>query len=442
MASRQVRYTAYAGAYIIVFVAILAGINFLANRYNKSFDSTTNKRFSLSDQTEKIVKGLATEVKITVVDKTDRFIASRDLLDRYSNLSSKLRVDYIDPEKSPQLARALGARSFGQVFVENGIKREEARALTEEELTGAIIRTLKTGDRMVCSLSGAGESGFDEMTGDGLGLAKTALERYNYKTQVIKTLQKAEIPADCTTILVAGPRFDYPEPVVAGIKAFVEKGGHAMFLLAPALKTEKDDGAVNEKLVALLDSWGITVNNDVAIDESGSGVDSGFNKFVFVIDKYESHPIVRDMRDVGVAFPLVRTLTTKDKAEKLIATSDKSFATTTLDLKKLSADPPAGPKGPLPIAAAASIGKARIVVFGSISWATNSFFRYPGNRDLFLNAFNWMSSDEELISIRPKEPEDRRLNVKPGQGWVFPFASFFPPILIIIGGIMVWLRRR
>lgn len=215
-----------------------------------------------------------------------------------------------------------------------------------------------------------------------------------------------------------------------------------MFLLAPALKTEKDDGAVNEKLVALLDSWGITVNNDVAIDESGSGVDSGFNKFDFVIDKYESHPIVRDMRDVGVAFPLVRTLTTKDKAEKLIATSDKSFATTTLDLKKLSADPPAGAKGPLPIAAAASIGKARIVVFGSVSWATNSFFRYPGNRDLFLNAFNWMSSDEELISIRPKEPEDRRLNVKPGQGWVFPFASFFPPILIIIGGIMVWLRRR
>jgi len=442
MASRQVRYTAYAGTYIVVFVAILAGINFLANRYNKSFDSTTNKRFSLSDQTEKIVKGLATEVKITVVDKTDRFLASRDLLDRYSNLSSKLRVDYIDPEKSPQLARALGARSFGQVFVENGIKREEARALTEEEITGAIIRTLKTGDRMVCTLSGAGESSIDEMTGDGLGLAKTALERYNYKTQVIKTLQKAEIPADCSTILVAGPRFDYPEPVVAGIKAFVEKGGHAMFLLAPALKTEKDDGAVNEKLVALLDSWGVTVNNDVAIDESGSGVDSGFNKFVFIIDKYASHPIVRDMRDVGVAFPLVRTLTTKDKVEKLIATSEKSFATTTLDLKKLSADPPAGAKGPLTIAAAASIGKARIVVFGSASWATNSFFRYPGNRDLFLNAFNWMSSDEELISIRPKEPEDRRLSVKPGQSWVFLFASFFPPILILIGGIMVWLRRR
>ena len=442
MASRQVRYTAYAGTYILVFVAILAGINFLANRYNKSFDSTTNKRFSLSDQTEKIVKGLATDVKITVVDKTDRFIASRDLLDRYSNLSSKLRVDYIDPEKSPQLARALGARSFGQVFVENGIKREEARALTEEEVTGAIIRTLKTGERMVCSLSGAGESGFDEMTGDGLGLAKTALERYNYKTQVIKTLQKAEIPADCTTILVAGPRFDYPEPVVAGIKAFVEKGGHAMFLLPPALKTEKEDGAVNEKLASLLDSWGITVNNDVAIDESGSGVDSGFNKFVFVLDKYESHPIVRDMRDVGVAFPLVRTLTTKDKAEKLIATSEKSFATTTLDLKKLSADPPAGTKGPLTVAAAVSVGKARVVVFSSVSWATNSFFRYPGNRDLFLNAFNWMSSDEELISIRPKEPEDRRLNVKPGQAWVFPFASFFPPLLIIIGGIMVMLRRR
>ena len=216
----------------------------------------------------------------------------------------------------------------------------------------------------------------------------------------------------------------------------------ALYLQAQVADKLNQPGLAKEKLVALLDSWGITVNNDVAIDETGSGADVGYNKFVFALDKYESHPIVRDMRDVGVAFPLVRTLTTKDKAEKLLTTPEKSFATTTLDLKKLAAEPPAGAKGPLTIGAAATVGKARVVVFGSISWATNSFFSYPGNRDLFLNAFNWMSSDEELISIRPKEPEDRRLNVKPGQAWVFPFASFFPPLLILIGGIMVWLRRR
>jgi ABC-type uncharacterized transport system involved in gliding motility auxiliary subunit len=442
MASRQVRYTAYAGTYIVVFVAILAGINFLANRHNKSFDTTTNKRFSLSEQTEKVVKGLPNDVRITVVDKTERFNASRDLLDRYSNLSTRLKVEYVDPEKSPQLARALGARSFGQIFIENGAKREEARTMTEEEVTGAIIRALKTGERMVCAFGGTGESSFDEMTGDGIGLAKASLERYNYKTQIIKQLQKPEVPAECTAILVAGPRFDYPDKVVAGIRTYVEKGGHALFLLGPALKTEKDDGAVQEKLSALLDSWGITVNNDVAIDESGSGTDSGFNKFVFVLDKYESHPIVREMRDVGVALPLVRTLTTKDRAEKLIATPEQSFSTKELDLKKLTGDPPVGPKGPLTIAAATTVGKARVVVFGSVSWATNSFFRYPGNRDLFLNAFNWLSSDEELISIRPKDPEDRRLEVRPGMGWVFPFASFFPPLLVIIGGVMVWLRRR
>lgn len=442
MASRSVRYTAYAGAYVLVFVAILAGINFLANRYNKSFDTTANKRFSLSDQTEKIVRGLSNDVRVVVVDRTERFNAARDLLDRYANLSSRLKVEYIDPEKSPQMARAVGARSFGQVFVENGAKREEARMLTEEELTGAIIRALKTGERMVCAFSGAGESGFDEMTGDGIGLAKAALERYNYKTQVIKQLQNPEIPAECTTILVAGPRFDYPDTVITGIRTYVDKGGHALFLLGPALKTEKEDGAVNEKLTALLDSWGITVNNDIAIDESGSGSDAGYNKFVFVLDKYEAHPIVREMREVAVAVPLARTLTTRERAEKLLATPAGSLATKELDLKKLTATPPAGAKGPLTIAAATTVGKARIVVFGSISWATNSFFRFPGNRDLFLNAFNWLSSDEELISIRPKEPEDRRLEVRPGQGWIFPFASFFPPVLVIIGGVMVWLRRR
>ena len=63
--SRQAKYSAYAGVYIIVILAVLAAVNFLANRYDKSYDSTANKQFTLSDQTLKVVHGLKHDVTIT-----------------------------------------------------------------------------------------------------------------------------------------------------------------------------------------------------------------------------------------------------------------------------------------------------------------------------------------------------------------------------------------
>ena len=60
--ARQTKYSAYVAIYILVILAVLAAVNFLANRYDKSYDSTANKQFSLSDQTIKVVKGLKHDV--------------------------------------------------------------------------------------------------------------------------------------------------------------------------------------------------------------------------------------------------------------------------------------------------------------------------------------------------------------------------------------------
>ena len=111
LTARQTKYTGYASLYIVIILAVLVIANFLGNRHNQSVDTTENKRFSLSDQTEKVVGNLETDVKITVYDQTSRFPEAKDLLDRYSNLSPKLSVDYIDPDKKPQLAQAAGITS-------------------------------------------------------------------------------------------------------------------------------------------------------------------------------------------------------------------------------------------------------------------------------------------------------------------------------------------
>src|SRR5215471_11529588 len=120
--SRQAKYGAYAGGYIIVIIAVLAAVNFLANRYSKTYDSTSNKQFSLSDQTTKVVSGLKNDVKITYFDDQTRFPQAKDLLDRYSALSPKLKVEFIDPVKKPQQAKSAGYRRDVTLLVDSGTR--------------------------------------------------------------------------------------------------------------------------------------------------------------------------------------------------------------------------------------------------------------------------------------------------------------------------------
>src|ERR1700740_476495 len=99
--ARQAKYALYAASYILIVLAILVVANVLADRHNKSFDATSNKRYSLSDQTGKIVKGLTQNATITYFNQSTRFRDGEDLLDEYANLSPKVHVEYVDPDKNP-----------------------------------------------------------------------------------------------------------------------------------------------------------------------------------------------------------------------------------------------------------------------------------------------------------------------------------------------------
>src|SRR5579871_557535 len=134
--ARQTKYAAYATMYIVVVFAIITVANVLGNRYNKSYDSTSNKRYSLSEQTAKIVKELKQNATITYFDDPGHFQTAKDLLDQYANLSPKVKVAYVDTLKNPQLARAVNVKSPGTAVVQIGDKREEAKTLTEEGVTG------------------------------------------------------------------------------------------------------------------------------------------------------------------------------------------------------------------------------------------------------------------------------------------------------------------
>lgn len=451
--ARQTKYAAYATLYIVVTLAVVTVANVLADRYDKSYDATSNKRYSVSDQTVKIVKDLKQDATITYYDQATRFQPAKDKLDLYADLSPKVHVEYVDPDKKPELAREAGIKNYGTTIVQIGARKNEAKSTSEEDITGAFIRDLKQTTRTVCFLTGSGEHQIDDTTRDGFSRFKDVLGKDDYQTKSISLLQQAEVPGDCTVVVVGGPSRDYQQPEVDALKKYVEDGGRAMFLLDPPLKMGHEDIAENDALTGLLSSWGVTPNKDLILDMNPIGQLAGLGPQVALVTRYDSQPIVNDMKGSATGFPLSRSLETKngDKTtvDKLFDSSESSLATTKLNSATINPNDPTNKKGPLTIAAAGTYktGKAnsqgRFVVVGSSDWAANSFINFNGNRDLALNAMNWLSSDEDMISIRPKEPEDRRITMTKAQmNWVRVTSQFLLPLAVVFVGITVWWRRR
>jgi ABC-type uncharacterized transport system involved in gliding motility auxiliary subunit len=425
----------------------------LADRYNKSYDATANKRYTLSDQTVKIVKGLKQDANITYFAQSQRFRDARDQLDLYANLSPKVHVKYVDPDKEPNVAREAGIKNYGTTVVQIGASKNEAQSLTEEGITGAFIRDLKNTTRNVCFVTGSGEHQIDNSDRSGYSRFKDLLGKEEYTTKSISLLQSAEIPADCTVLVVAGPSGDYLEPQVDAIKKYVEGGGRALLLLDPPLKMGRSEIADNDALAGVLQSWGVTPDKNLILDLNPIGQVVGIGPQVALVTAYDSHAIVNEMKGTATGFPLSRSIEVKngDKTTvtKLFDSSATSLATEKLNSPNVDPRDPKNKKGPLTLAAAGTYNtgkensQGRFVVVGCSEWLANSFIGFNGNRDLALNTMNWLSSDEDLISIRPKDRDDRRITMTEAQmNWVRLTSQFVFPLAVVIAGVTVWWRRR
>ncbi len=300
-------------------IAVVSGINFLANRYNKSYDATANKQFTLSDQTVKIAKGLQKNVTISYWDQPSKFESARDLLNRYRNLSPKINVQYQDTDKKRTQAIAAGVKTLGTIFVQVGNNRQEAKALTEEDITGAMIRALKGGERTTCFVTGSGEHSLTDTDRTGYSALKDLLDKNNYKTDSINLIEKPEVPKDCTVLVVGGPRRNYVQPEVDAIKDYVENGGRALIMLDPPLKFARQETDDNQALINVLTSWGVTPDRDLVLDTSGIGQLYQMGPEVPLISTYADHAITRDMKDEATGFPIARSLEIKNGDKTTVA---------------------------------------------------------------------------------------------------------------------------
>lgn len=463
---REARYGSLAFASIAVVLAILTGINYLANRRNKRWDLTAAKQFTLSDQSRKILQSLDKPVTIRVFDRTEGFERFRERLDEYRYVSDKISIEYIDVDRRPALANQYKVQTLGTVVLEYDGRTERVTSDAEQQLTNGLIKLVQGTQQKAYFVQGHGEKRIDDSERGGYSTITSALGSDNFATEAVVLAQATEVPKDATVVIVAGPTSDFLPPEIDMLRRYLARGGKVLFLLDPP---EKPGAPELTNLVGLIKEWGIEPGLNVVVDASGVGQMIGTGPEVPIAAKYNNHPITERFNTL-TAYAMARSITANPAgannrfAQTLVETGPNSFAET--DIQRLmtsgevAQDTDKGDiAGPVALAAAVSAPatdvpanaetpdapkpESRVVVFGDSDFAANRWLGIPGNRDLFLNSVNWLAQQENMISIRAKDPEDRRITLTAGQDTFIRLLSLFViPGLLLAAGVQAWWRRR
>jgi ABC-type uncharacterized transport system involved in gliding motility auxiliary subunit len=458
--ARRMKHGSNTVVFVALVAAILGGINWMANRYPKRFDVSKDKRFSLSDQTRKILLGLSSDLTLTYVQKNAASApTAKDVLREYQAASPKVKLEFVDPMKEPGKARALDVAQLPTLVVALGERREKVLSDREEDITNAILKVTRNVKKTVCFASGEGERDTDDPSERGFSGVKSAITKSQYETKKVVLLQEQKVPEDCTVLVVAGPAKDLLPEAAGYIKTFVKGGGKAMLLADPIEK------APSPNYESVFTEFGVKPGADVVVDASGVGQLFGTGAFMPIVTDYPFHEVNKDLKGMMSAYDMARSMTPITPApagmvvQELAKTSARSWGESDLTLKEPIGFSDKDAKGPLNLAVAITVRmtpdatpaaspqgaakEGRIIAVGDSGFAGNSLLTFQANQDLFMNMVSWLAQDSDLISIRPKDPDVHRLNLTVAeQRNVMIFSLLLLPGFFIIWGLVNWWRRR
>ena len=470
------------GVMLVLAAALFGMVNYASFRHYKRHDLSKTKLYQLSDKTQGLLKSLTNAIDVVVFFQPGQEVYEDvdNLLKEYQDASKLIRVQKVDPDRD--LARTeLLAKKYQVskpnvvVFDNNGrSKFVTADDIVEMDYSGAqmgqpprktgfkgeqafssaILNITEAKTPTIYFLQGHGEhdpDSFDRTKGYS-GIVRE-VKRDNVTVKKLTLGEQKAIPADCDTLIVAGPQKHFAPTEIEQVRQFLAKNnGRALFLL---------DSLTDTGLTPLLKEWGVQVGDEVVIDPSRTM--SGNELFV---TQYEQHPITEKLEGVSTILYLPRRVEAveeaapgpdaapdKPRTTTLIKCTAEGWGETTPDQNPVRYDPGVDRKGPVGVAAAVEKGSApgaldaqikpvRLAVFGDSTFLANGAL-IGGNADLFQNALNWLLDRKELMAIAPKAIEEYRLVLEASQlrmlGWIVIGGL---PALIAILGVAVWLRRR
>ncbi|MGE3537141.1 MAG: GldG family protein [Candidatus Tectimicrobiota bacterium] len=471
---RSLKYGSHASLFTAIVLAVCLLLYSLGVQHNKRFDVTQGKRFTLAEQSIKLLQGLQVPIKVLgfySLGERERE-SFTDLLKQYAGYTDKITYEMIDPDRQPALTRQYDVTTYNTVVLEGNGKKEKLLRLEESALTNAIVKITRGTKKVVYVMAGHGEPSLTDSDRTGYSVAKQALEEQNYVVQELLLARQPQVPDDAAAVILAGARRDLLEPEIEALTAYLGRGGHLLVLL----DIDPNQPAALPGLSAFIKRYGMEAGNDVVIETNPLGRLVGGDYHMPVVLAYERHAITKDLGNIMTMFPLVRSIQVATDlpagvtAQGLVSTSAESWAetdVTALREGRSTFEAERDRQGPIRIAAVATITPgappqeaatgagqtdtdpntpraARLVVFGDAEFANNSFFPVQGNGNLFLNTVSWLVEEEDLIAIRPRKGG--------GSGPVMLTASQAPlifwlpvvvlPLAVFGSGFLVFVRRK
>ena len=473
--------------FTIGLIGVFICLAWLAVRFPWRVDMTEGGKYSLSKSTITMLEKLDRPVQVT-------FFADpmmRETVELYQLMAArtpKLKVEVFDPTLNPAQARLMGVQFAGTAVLRSEGRKMLVNGPNETDIANGILRVSRASTQLVCFLDGHGEpdpfsmESHDHTEGDaghshglgsklmihevhGMAKARNALETMSYTVGKVSLSQQGADLGKCAVLVVAGPRSPLLPNEIDLVRAYINQGGNALFMLDPFVVTG---------LEPVIRELGVILDNDIIIDEA-----SHFwaDPSAPAVTDYNRHQITRDLP--LSFFPGARSLTPTEErvpntsAMPLANASKKAYGETTPDRAEYEEGkdipPPltimaiitrhldafdiadtktgAAEKPVIPILpgvdGAKSKTKSRIVVVGDSDFATNSFFQVMGNGKLFLNTINFLAAQENLIGIEPRTFDSPRVNLTNSQmkGTFFLSVILIPALLALIG-MVVWWRQR
>ena len=449
----------------VAFVGILAFVALIGQRHPLRLDLTEGKRYSISEQSQKIVKALNGNINIIgfYQEADANREQTRDLLETYRYYCKKIKYQFIDPDREPSLAKHYMIRTYGTLVLEGFGKTETITTADEESITNSIVKLTEEKQRVVYFLAGHGDRDINNFDKDGYSTAKAVIEKENFQVKTLNLLEVPEVPEDAALVVVAYPKKALMTTELEALSQYLGRDGSLMFLLEPF-----SNGGLGD----FLGSYGITLSPDIIVDTMSRVF--GASYLMPVITEYGFHKIT-DGFNVACFFPTARSVKSADKVPpsvditELASTSPYSWSET--DFQFGQPEPPKfdetkDKKGPINVALIASVsnkapsngkksdeqgtvngenpeGQGQILVFGDSDFASNGYFNMQGNSDFFLNSVNYLGEQENLITVERPKTSGTPLTLSRSQSQLlFWVGLFLMPVVVLVSGLAVFRLRR
>ena len=436
---------------LCLFVATTSLLAWLTYKNSVEYDWTIIGRHTLSDASIEILSKMPEKIEIISYARETPFLRSsiKKFVGKYQRYKSNIVLSFVNPDTSPDEARNLGITVDGEIIVRYKGRSEHLKTDSEQVFANTLKRLLKNQERWIAFVEGHGERSALSASKDDLGGWANNLLKEGYRIQPINLAETKVIPDNTKVLIIASPTNDYLSNEVEIILSHIDNGGNLLWLYEP--------GPLY-KLDKLAEKLSIEFYEGIIIDTVGQEIGIKDPTITFITKSlYQIHPITKNF-DFVTLFPMsaaIRPLKSDVWNTKPILTTGKHTWSETGKLEgeiELNIDTEI--QGPLTLGLSlqrnfikennkSATKEQRIVVIGDGDFLSNAYFSNNGNSELGTRIINWLSDDDDFISIPSKTIMDAQLKTPflilgvLGIGFLFLI-----PIVLGSIGILIQIRRK